>query len=262
MADRAWRSVYLPRRAGRDRRSIERRPRPQRGPRLAVDVCRGTARSVLPGSNGIQPLSPDADLARRLSARTDAAEAISAVKQNRTTWFAALAGELLLASLCVAQTAAPPDHTATYRADSLRLSGRPWHAAETLLAAARRDPNPNAFLIVEGAKAEVHAHRFEHARTLLAGQPWLLDYLDGEALAGLAQAEFGVGRFAEAATHFQMARARAPAARVPLLAVRAGVAFDAADQPDSAAAAFAAGRAGGRLASILPGLLVRQARVT
>jgi peptidoglycan lytic transglycosylase len=184
------------------------------------------------------------------------------VKRNRTTWMAALAGELLLASLCVAQTAPPPDHTATYRADSLRLSGRPWHAAETLLAAARRDPNPNAFLIVEGAKAEVHARRFEHARTLLVAQPWLLDYQDGEALAVLAQAEFGVGRFAEAAAHFQLVRSRAPAARLPLLAVRAGVAFDAAGQPDSAAAAFAAARAGGKLASIDPWLRVRQARVT
>src|SRR5260370_3873782 len=213
MADRAWRSVYLPRRAGRDRRSVERRPRAQRGPRLAVDVCRGTARPVLPGSNGIQPLSSDADLARRLSARTDAAEAITTVKRKRATWIAALAGHLLLASLCVGQTTTPPDHTATYRADSLRLSGRPWHAAETLLAAARRDPHPNAFLIVEGAKADVHARRFEHARTLLVAQPWLLDYLDGEALAVLAQAEFGVGRFPGAATPFQLAPRASPLRR-------------------------------------------------
>ena len=182
--------------------------------------------------------------------------------RHNALWIAALAGDLLLASSSRAQTPAPPDHTATYLADSLRLSGRPWHAAETLLAAARRDPNPNAFLIVEGAKAEVHAKRYEHARALLAGQPWLLDYLDGEALAVLAQAEFGVGRFAEAAVHFQMARARAPAARVPLLAVRAGLAFDAAGQADSAAAAFAAARAGGNLASIDTWLRVRQARVT
>src|SRR5207244_2064291 len=84
-----------------------------------------------------------------------------------------------------------------------------WHAAESLLAAARRDPNPNAFLIVEGAKAEVHARRYEHARQLLVGQPWLLAYLDGEALAVLAQAEFGTGRYGDAATHFQLARARA-----------------------------------------------------
>jgi peptidoglycan lytic transglycosylase len=184
------------------------------------------------------------------------------VTRHSALWIAALAGDLLLASSSRAQTPAPPDHTATYLADSLRLSGRPWHAAETLLAAARRDPNPNAFLIVEGAKAEVRAKRYEQARALLAAQPWLVDYLDGEALAVLAQAEFGVGRFAEAAVHFQMARARAPAARVPLLAVRAGLAFDAAGQADSAAAAFAAARAGGKLASIDTWLRVRQARVT
>jgi soluble lytic murein transglycosylase len=154
------------------------------------------------------------------------------------------------------------DHTAAYRADSLRLAGRPWHAAETLLAAARRDPNPNAFLIVEGAKAEVLAKRYERARTLLATQPWLDDYSDGEALAVLAQAEYGLERFAEAASHFEMARARAPGVRASLLAVRAGVAFDAAGQPDSAAAAFRAARAGGRLASIDSWLRVRQARVT
>jgi len=181
------------------------------------------------------------------------------VRRHRAIWIAALAGDLVLASSSRAQTAAPP---ASYQADSLRLSGRPWHAAETLLAAARRDPNPNAFLIVEGAKAEVHAKRYEHARTLLAGQPWLLDYLDGEALALLGQAEYGVGHFADAATHFQMARARALAARVPLLAVRAGLAFDAAGQADSAAAAFAAARAGGKLASIDTWLRVRQARVS
>ncbi|HLQ58015.1 MAG TPA: transglycosylase SLT domain-containing protein [Gemmatimonadales bacterium] len=184
------------------------------------------------------------------------------MRRYSALWIAALTGDLLLASSSRAQTAVPPDHTATYRADSLRLSGRPWHAAETLLAAARRDPNPNAFLIVEGAKAEVHTRRYEHARTLLVGQPWLLDYLDGEALAVLAQAEFGVSRYAEAAAHFQMARARARAARGPLLAVRAGIAFDAAGQADSASAAFAAARAGGKLASIDTWLRVRQARVT
>src|SRR6266487_5442542 len=262
MADRAWRSIHLPRRAGRDRRSVEQRPRPRRAPCVAVDLCGGTARPVLPGSNGIQPLSSDAGLARRLSARADAPEAITTMRRSGAIWIAALAGELLLASLGCAQTGVPPDHTATYRADSLRLSGRPWHAAETLLAAARRDPNPNAFLIVEGAKAEVHARRYEHARQLLAGQPWLLDYLDGEALAVLAQAEYGTGRYPDAATHFQMSRARAPSARVPVLAVRAALAFDAAGQPDSSAVAFAAARAGGNLASIDPWLRMRQARVT
>src|SRR5258705_4778691 len=216
------------------------------------------ARPLLPGSDRVQPLSSGAGVARRVSARVDANEASPRVTHHRAIWIAALAGDLLLASSSRAQTAGPP---ASYQADSLRLSGRPWHAAETLLAAARRDPNPNAFLIVEGAKAEVHAKRYEHARTLLAGQPWLLDYLDGEALALLGQAEYGVGHFADAGTHFEMARARALVARVPLLAVRAALAFDAAGQTDSAAAAFAAARAGGKLASIDTWLRVRQARV-
>ncbi len=178
---------------------------------------------------------------------------------------AALAIAALVAgSALEAQEVARPaaDHTATHRADSLRLSGRPWHAAETLLAAARRDPHPNAFLIVEGAKAEVMAKRYERARALLAWQPWLRDYLDGAALAVLGQAEFGLGRYDEAAAHFAMARARAPRPEASLLAVRAGVAFDAAGQPDSAATAFAAAREGGKLASIDSWLRVRQARVT
>ena len=176
---------------------------------------------------------------------------------------------LSFAALIAASTAGaqeilrpPAEHTATYRADSLRLAGRPWHAAETLLAAARRDPHPNAFLIVEGAKAEVLAKRYERARTVLVAQPWLNDYVGGEALAVLAQAEHGLGRYAEAASHFEMARARAPSARASLLAVRAGIAFDAAGLPDSAATAFRAARSGGTLATIDPWLRVRQARVT
>jgi soluble lytic murein transglycosylase-like protein/Tfp pilus assembly protein PilF len=182
------------------------------------------------------------------------------VRRRAALSFAAL----VVASPAAAQEDVRPaaDHTATYRADSLRLAGRPWHAAETLLAAARRDPNPNAFLIVEGAKAEVLAKRYERARTLLVAQPWLSDYVDGEALAVLGQAEYGLGRYAEAASHFELARSRAPGARAKLLAVRAGVAFDAAGQPDSAAAAFRAARSGGSLASIDAWLRGRQARVT
>ena len=111
-----------------------------------------------------------------------------------TAALAALSAGVGASSVLKAQDAVRPDRTATFRADSLRLAGRPWHAAETLLAAARRDPNPNAFLIVEGAKAEVHARRYDRARELLAKQPWLQAYADGEALAVLAQAEFGLGQ--------------------------------------------------------------------
>ena len=111
------------------------------------------------------------------------------------------AGVMAFVPRAHAQEAVPADRTATFRADSLRLAGRPWHAAETLLAAARRDPRPNAFLVVEGAKAEVHARRYDRARTLLAFQPWLTEYADGEALAVLAQAEHGLGQSAQAAAH-------------------------------------------------------------
>src|SRR6266576_3767525 len=137
--------------------------------------------------------------------------------------------------------AVQPDHTATGRADSLRLSGRPWHAAETVLAAARRD---------------------DYARTLLVNQPWLMEYGDGEALAVLAQAEFGLGRYTDAAAHFDLARARAPEEHAAVLAVRAGLAYEAAAQPDSAAAAYTLARAGGRLAAIDDWLRVHLARVS
>jgi len=174
-----------------------------------------------------------------------------------------------VAPLLLAALAAPPfapaqtalDRTATFKAESLRLAGRPWHAAETMLAAAARDSHPNAFLVVEGAKAEVHARRYDRARGLLAGQPWLEDYAGGEALAVLGQAESGLGQYAEAAAHFGAARTRASGPRAALLAVRGGLAFEAAGQPDSAARAFAAARAGG-LAGIDAWLRVRQARVS
>src|ERR1051325_941751 len=245
VAHRSRRSVHLAGRARRDAGHVERHG-PHRRARGPLDVQLGAPDPLLPGSVRIQPLPAHTGVAGRLPAGAGAREAIRPMSARAALGMAG------------AQAAVPADHPATYRADSLRLTGRPWHAAETLLAEARRDPNPNAFLIVEGAKAEVNARRYEHARALLVNQPWLADYLDGEALAVLAQAEFGVGRFPEAATHFQMARARAPAPRRPLLAVRAGLAFDAAGQPDSAAAALAAARSGGALASIETRLRVRE----
>jgi len=157
----------------------------------------------------------------------------------------------------VAQTT--PD-LATQRAESLRLSGRPWHAAETLLAAAAREPRLNATFIVEGAKAELRARRYDRARSLLVGQPWLEDYADGEALAVLAEAEARLG-LATAAGHYAAARARVAGVRAALLAVREGLAWETVGERDSAAAAYAAARAAG-LSSIDPWLRVRQARVT
>src|SRR5207247_1221176 len=115
--------------------------------------------------------------------------------------------------------------------------------------------------IVAGAKAELHARRYDRARGLLAGQPWLAEYGDGEALAVLAEAEARLGLAAQAAADYAAARARARGPRTALLAVRAGLAWEAAGEPDSAAAAYGAARAGG-LAVIDPWLRVRQARVT
>jgi len=177
------------------------------------------------------------------------------VRRAAVLWLAALTAPPL------AHGQVPLDRTATFKAESLRLAGRPWHAAETLLAAAARDSHPNAFLVVEGAKAEVHARRYDRARGLLAGQPWLEDYADGEALAVLGQAESGLGQYGAAAAHFGAARARASGARAALLAVRAALAHEAAGQPDSAAAEFAAARDGG-LGGIDGWLRVRQARVS
>ena len=151
-------------------------------------------------------------------------------------------------------------HTVGERAESLRAAGRPWHAAESLLAAAARESRPNATFVVEGAKAELHARRYDRAKSLLAGQPWLDDYGDGEALAVLAEAEFRLGAFPQAAAHYGAARAHARGRRAALLAVRAGAAWEAADDRDSAAAAFAAARATG-IPSIDAWLRVRLARV-
>ncbi len=162
--------------------------------------------------------------------------------------------------LAVSAQQSPPQ-TPAQRAESLWLAGRPWHAAETLLAAAAREFHVEPAFILAGAKAELHARRYDRARGLLAGQPWLAEYGDGEALAVLAEAEARLGLAAQAAADYAAARARARGPRTALLAVRAGLAWEAAGEPDSAAAAYGAARAGG-LAVIDPWLRVRQARVT
>jgi soluble lytic murein transglycosylase len=222
-----------------------------------LDLHAAAACALLRGSHRIRAVPIDGGIARGVPARPRAGAPIAVVRLLS----AALSLAVLAAEL-VAQEPVRPDHTATFRADSLRLAGRPWHAAETLLAAAKRDPNPNAFLVVEGAKAELQARRYDRARAVLVRQPWLNDYVGGEALAVLAEAEYGLSRYAEAAAHFDQARARAPAAKKPLLAVWSGLAHEGAGQPDSAALAFAAAREGGSLGSIDPWLRVRQARVT
>jgi len=163
--------------------------------------------------------------------------------------------------LCGAAAQQTSPYVAAERAESLRLAGRPWHAAETLLAAAAREPRLNATFIVEGAKAELYARRYDRARSLLVGQPWLEDYGDGVALAVLAEAEARLGVAMQAAGHYAAARARARGSRAALLAVREGLAWEAAGARDSAAAAYGAARAAG-LPVIDAWLRLRQARVT
>jgi soluble lytic murein transglycosylase len=150
--------------------------------------------------------------------------------------------------------------SATQQAESLRLAGRPWHAAETLLDAAARAPRQDPHFIVQGARAELQARRYARARSLLLGQPWLGDYAGGDALAVLGEAESQLGMPARAAELFAAARDRAHGARAGLLAVRAALAFEAAGQMDSAASYYAAARTGG-LATIEPWLRLREARV-
>jgi soluble lytic murein transglycosylase len=152
--------------------------------------------------------------------------------------------------------------SAAGRAESLQAAGRPWHAAEALLAATLREPNPSAELMVAGARAELHARRYDRARSLLAGQPWLEDYQGGEALAVLAEAEANLGLYATAATRFTVAANRAGEPLGALYAVRAGIAYQAAGLADQAAHAFAVARATPGLGAIDAWLRLREARVT
>jgi soluble lytic murein transglycosylase len=147
------------------------------------------------------------------------------------------------------------------RAESLWLAGRPWHAAETLLDAAARNPRQDASFIVRSAEAELEARRFDRARSLLVGQPWLEDYGAGEALRVLGEAEWRLGDPGRAAQRFVAARGHASGPVADLLTVRAALAFEAADLPDSAARYYAAARRGG-LRSIEPWLRLREARVS
>src|SRR5256712_409874 len=210
---------------------------------------------MLPGPNGFWPLPSDAVVARRVpaGARPGASRAV--------TRAAVLLLCLAAAPRAVAAQGLPPDPAAE-RAEALRLAGRPWHAAETLLAAAAREAPPNAAFIVEGAEAELHARRYDRARSLLIGQPWLEDCGQGEALAVLAGAEAGLGRAASAAAHYAAARERAGGGpRGALLAVHEALAWEAVGATDSAAAAYAAARKAG-LPAIDGWLRLRQARVT
>jgi tetratricopeptide (TPR) repeat protein len=152
------------------------------------------------------------------------------------------------------------DRESVAAADSLRQAGRPWHAAELLLAAAARDPTPNANFVVQGAAAELGARRYDRARNLLIGRPWLEDYDNGRALAVLAAAEARLGMFEQAAMHFSAARQRAVGADAAIWGVHAGLAWEQLGARDSAASAFAAALNAG-LQAIAPWLRLREARV-
>jgi soluble lytic murein transglycosylase len=179
-------------------------------------------------------------------------------RRPRATVFVLLAATAAAPRAAASQTA--PDGAAE-RAESLLLAGRPWHAAETLLAAAARGPRLNAAFLAQAARAELGARRYDRARSLLVGQPWLEDYGEGEALALLAEAEARLGQSAAAAGHYAAARRHARGVRAALLAVREGLAREAAGEVDSAAAAYGAARAAG-LTAIEPWLRLREARVT
>jgi soluble lytic murein transglycosylase-like protein/Tfp pilus assembly protein PilF len=166
-----------------------------------------------------------------------------------------------LAAVPARAAQAPPARNVLAQAESLRLAGRPWHAAEALLAAAARAEHPNAEFIVRGARAELLARRYDRAKSLLAGQPWLEDYQDGEALEVLATAEMALSEAAPAAIHFSMAQSRSRGLRAALLAARTAVAFEAAGVPDSAARYYIMARAAGSAAAD-PWLRLRLARVT
>src|SRR5204862_2284948 len=215
-----------------------------------------TLDALLSGSERLWPLPSDTPVAGRIPACRGAG-ASPPVTRGAVLDL----GAAVLLSVSPAAAAQTDPDLATQRAESLRLSGRPWHAAETLLAAAAREPRLNATFIVEGAKAELPARRYARARSLLVGQPWLEDYGQGEALAVLAEAEARLGLGAAAAAHYAGGRGEAGKGRAALLAVREALAWEAAGEPDSAGAAYAAARAAG-LAIIDGWLRLRQARVT
>jgi len=167
----------------------------------------------------------------------------------------------LLTAAAAPALAAQAPATVLVQAESLRLAGRPWHAAQALLAAAAREQRPNAEFILRGARAELLARRYDRAKSLLVGQPWLEDYESGEALEVLATAELALGDGAAAAPRFALARTKCAGLRAGLLAARAAVAYDAAGAVDSAARYYALARAAGITAAD-PWLRLRLARVT
>src|SRR5205814_1003887 len=132
LADRPGGGVHHPGRARRRvRLHVGRVPRGRA--RRPLDLQRVPADALFPGQYGIRPFPADAALAGRVPTRGSAA-APPAVKRA--------VGLLLLVAAAPPRSVATAQQTSPYiaaeRAESLRLAGRPWHAAETLLAAAAR----------------------------------------------------------------------------------------------------------------------------
>src|SRR5207245_1235980 len=233
-------------------RLLERRV-PQRRAGRALDLFELAAHALLSGSDRVRPLPPDADVARRIPARPRARPP-RAVKR-----IAALLAFGAAAPLAVA--AQHDDHqTAAQRAESLRLAGRPWHAAETLLAAAARELHLEPAFVLAGAKAELRARRYDRARVtrdtavafrLLADLP---PPAAREVPAARAQALLVAGDSAAALEAFAQAGRALEVARLALARGDSGRARDAlyglmarAPETDDAAAAV-----GVALASLPP----------
>src|SRR5205807_1985288 len=128
--------------------------------RHPLDLLRAAADTLLPGSERLWPLPPDTPVTGRIPARRGAGTSPPVRRAGVLARCGAAAALLVVSRAAVSQTS--PDLAAQH-AESLRLSGRPWHAAEALLAAAAREPRLNATFIVEGAKAELHARRYDRA---------------------------------------------------------------------------------------------------
>jgi len=167
-----------------------------------------------------------------------------------------LAG-LVAAALAGSAVAQAP---AAERWDSLYAAGRPWHTAQAMRGVAARESRPAAAAVVAGARAELGARRYDRARSLLVGQPWLEDH-DPLGLAVLGEAEAGLGMHESAASRFSAARRRTAGSAAALFTVREAVALEAAGRGDEAATAFREARRLG-LAGIGDWLRLREARVS
>ena len=172
------------------------------------------------------------------------------------------AGALLLCWPLALPAQKAPGSSQIARAESLATAGRPWHAAEAFVSGAGTATAPaSPQVLIANARAELTARRYARVVALLENRPWLADSGGGVGYAILAEALDRMGRPADAARDYLLARAQASGSRAALLAVRAAVVFDRAGQADSARFYYVAARAGG-LASIDDWLRLREAGVS